>query len=49
MKLVKKWVGGIIKGVAAMAFSPSGKFLVVTGIDVDHKIAVYTTTGKRVR
>ncbi|MCP3681330.1 MAG: WD40 repeat domain-containing protein, partial [bacterium] len=41
MELVHKWKGGIVKGVACMSFSPSGKYLVVCGIDTEHKIGLY--------
>jgi WD40 repeat protein len=40
-----KFKGVLLKGIIALTFSPSGKRLVVGGIDVDHSLAVLDISG----
>jgi echinoderm microtubule-associated protein-like 6 len=41
MEIKNQWKGAILKGVAAVAFSPSGNKLVAAAIDDDHFIGVF--------
>lgn len=41
LEVTNQWKGAILKGIAALAFSPSGKKLVAAAIDDDHYIGVF--------
>lgn len=41
MEIKNQWKGAILKGVAALAFNPSGNKLVAAAIDDDHYIGVF--------
>ena len=41
MQLMKTLKGKLTKGIQALSFSPSGKFIAGVAVDVDHSVAIY--------
>jgi WD40 repeat protein/Ca2+-binding EF-hand superfamily protein len=46
MSKIGQLEGGIIKGVASLAFSPNGEYLVATCIDDNHHVALFNVNTK---